>query len=58
MALKSNKIDAFPNLRMVQTQYMHTDDSVTIIDEEIGRKEKKPADTARAEEKDKTDFQR
>ena len=37
MALKSNKIDAFPNLRMVQTQYMHTDDSVTIIDEEIGR---------------------
>ena len=37
MALKSNKIDAFPNLRMVQSQYMHTDDSVTIIDQEIGR---------------------
>ncbi len=36
MALKSNKIDAFPNLRMVQSQYMHTDDSVTVIDEEIG----------------------
>lgn len=32
---------------------------VSYTDEEIGRKEKKkPADTARAEEKDKTDFQR
>lgn len=31
---------------------------ISYTDEEIGRKEKKPADTARAEEKDKTDFQR
>ena len=32
---------------------------ISYTDEEIGRKEKKkPADTARAEEKDKTDIQR
>ena len=32
---------------------------ISYTDEEIGRKEKKkPADTKRAEEKDKTDFQR
>ena len=32
---------------------------ISYTDEEIGRKEKKkPADTARADEKDKTDFQR
>ena len=32
---------------------------ISYTDEEIGRKEKKkPADTARAEGKDKTDFQR
>lgn len=31
---------------------------ISYTDEEIGKKEKKPADTARAEEKDKTDFQR
>lgn len=29
---------------------------ISYTDEEIGRKEKKPADTARAEEKDKTDY--
>lgn len=31
---------------------------ISYTDEEIGRKEKKTADTKRAEEKDKTDFQR
>ncbi len=29
---------------------------ISYTDEEIGRKEKKPTDTARAEEKDKTDY--
>lgn len=29
---------------------------ISYTDEEIGRKEKKPADTARTEEKDKTDY--
>ena len=37
MALKSHKIDALPNLMMVQCQYMRTDDSRAVIDEEIGR---------------------
>ena len=31
---------------------------ISYTDEEIGRKEKKTVDTKRAEEKDKTDFQR
>ncbi len=37
VALKSNKIDAFPNGRMVLSQYLATEDSLALLDEEIGR---------------------
>ena len=37
VALKSDKIDAFPSGKMVLSQYMATDDSLTIVDGEIGR---------------------
>ncbi len=37
VALKSNKIDAFPGTHMVLSQYLNEDDSLTILDEEIGR---------------------
>lgn len=37
VALKSNKIDAFPNGRMVLSQYLATEDSLAMLDEEIGR---------------------
>ncbi|MBO6017232.1 MAG: transporter substrate-binding domain-containing protein, partial [Oscillospiraceae bacterium] len=36
VALKSNKIDAFPSTRTVLSQYMNTDDSITLLEEEIG----------------------
>ena len=36
VALKSNKIDAFPSTRTVLSQYMNTDDSITLLGEEIG----------------------
>lgn len=36
VALKSNKIDAFPNGRMVLSQYLIEDDSLALLDEEIG----------------------
>ena len=37
VALKSNKIDAFPCGRMVLSQYLATDDDLAILDEEIAR---------------------
>ncbi len=36
VALKTNKIDALPNSRMVLSQYLNTDDSLALLDEEIG----------------------
>ena len=36
LALKSKKIDAFPNCRMVLSQYLAKEDSLTLLDEEIG----------------------
>ena len=36
VALKSNKIDAFPSTRTVLSQYMNADDSITLLEEEIG----------------------
>ena len=37
VALKSDKIDAFPSGKMVLSQYLATDDSLTIVDGEIGK---------------------